>query len=175
MLINYLLYDIIEANIRNTDFYVMKNTTLCYIEKDGAYLMLHRNKKKNDENHDKWIGIGGKFEEAETPYDCARREIMEETNLVADYLFYRGIVTFVSDIYGTEYMHLFTTSDFHGTLSHECDEGELVWVKKADIKNLPIWEGDKIFLDLLDKENRFFSIKLCYTGDKLTSHEIEYR
>ena len=153
----------------------MKNTTLCYIEKDGAYLMLHRTKKKNDENHDKWVGIGGKFEEGETPYDCARREITEETNLLVNELFYRGIVTFVSDIYGTEYMHLFTTSDFRGTLSQSCDEGELLWVEKSKIKELPIWEGDKIFLDLLDKETRFFSLKLCYEGDTLIHHEIEYR
>jgi len=153
----------------------MKNTTLCYIEKDGAYLMLHRNKKENDENHDKWVGIGGKFETGETPYDCARREIKEETGLVADELFYRGIVTFVSDIYGTEYMHLFTASNFHGTLTESCDEGELVWVSKSKIRTLPIWEGDKIFFDLLDKENRFFSLKLCYKGDLLVHHEVEFR
>ena len=153
----------------------MKNTTLCYIEKDGAYLMLHRNKKENDENRDKWIGIGGKFEEAETPYDCARREIYEETGFTVNKLFYRGIVTFVSDVYGTEYMHLFTASDFCGTLKRDCEEGELLWVDKLKIKELPMWEGDKIFFDLLDREQRFFSLKLCYTGDKLINHEIEYR
>lgn len=153
----------------------MKNTTLCYIEKDGAYLMMHRIKKKNDENHDKWIGIGGKFEAAETPYDCARREIFEETGLSANSLFYRGIITFVSDLYGTEYMHLFTCNNFVGQLKDNCDEGELVWIEKNKITNLPIWEGDKIFLSLLDSEPRFFSLKLEYIGDKLVSHSIEYR
>lgn len=153
----------------------MKNTTLCYIERDGAYLMLHRNKKENDENHDKWIGIGGKFEEGETPFDCARREIYEETGLRVNRLFYRGIVTFVSDLYGTEYMHLFTSDDFCGKIISSCDEGELLWVDKSKIKELPIWEGDKIFFDLLDREQRFFSLKLCYIGDTLVKHEIEYR
>ena len=86
----------------------MKNTTLCYIEKNGAYLMLHRIKKENDENKDKWVGIGGKFESGESPFDCVRREILEETSLKVEHPKYRGIVTFVSDIYGTEYMHLFT-------------------------------------------------------------------
>ena len=153
----------------------MKNTTLCYIEKDGAYLMMHRIKKVNDENRDKWIGIGGKLEEGETPYDTARREILEETGLIVTELFYRGIITFVSDIYGTEYMHLFTTDKFSGELKSDCDEGNLEWVKKSDVLNLPIWEGDKIFLRLLDTEKRFFSLKLIYKGDKLISHNVEYR
>lgn len=153
----------------------MKNTTLCYIEKDGAYLMMHRIKKKNDENKDKWIGIGGKFQEKETPYDCARREIFEETALVADELFYRGIVTFVSDVYGTEYMHLFTCNKFSGTLNTECDEGELVWIPCDKVAQLPIWEGDKIFLKMLKTEDRFFSLKLEYHDDRLVSHTVEYR
>lgn len=151
----------------------MLNTTLCYIEKDGAYLMLHRVKKKNDMNHDKWLGIGGKFEDGETPYECARREIFEETGLVPKELYYRGIVTFVSDIYGTEYMHLFTADSFSGKLCETCDEGELEWVRKEDVFSLPIWEGDKIFFKLLDTEKRFFSLKLVYCGDDLVSHEIE--
>lgn len=146
----------------------MKNTTLCYLEKDGCYLMLHRIKKVNDENHDKWIGVGGKFEDRESPEDCVIREVREETGLqLTDYR-YRGIVTFVSDLYETEYMHLFTATGFTGTLS-ECDEGVLEWVPKARIPELPIWEGDKIFLDLLAKDAPFFSLKLVYQGERLAS------
>ena len=151
----------------------MKNTTLCYIEKDNSYLMMHRVKKKNDINQDKWIGVGGKFEYGESPYDCARREIFEETGLVANTLLYRGIVTFVSDLFGTEYMHLFTCEDFSGNLKDDCDEGELLWVPKNDVPTLPIWEGDKIFFKLLDTERKFFSLKLVYEGDKLISHTLE--
>ena len=152
----------------------MKNTTLCYIEKDGAYLMMHRVKKEDDENRDKWIGVGGKLEAGESPFDCARREIAEETGLLAESLSYRGIVTFVSDIYGTEYMHLFTCDSFSGKIKDECDEGDLTWVKKEIIPTLPIWEGDKIFLGLLYENKPFFSLKLNYMGDKLVSHTLEY-
>ena len=151
----------------------MINTTLCYIEKNGAYLMIHRVKKKNDMNHDKWIGVGGKFESAESPFDCARREILEETGLTVKKLNYRGIVTFISDKYGTEYMHLFTATDFEGEINYNCDEGNLEWVKKEKILSLPIWEGDKIFFNLLETEQRFFSLKLSYEGDKLVSSTTE--
>ena len=151
----------------------MKNTTLCYIEKENSYLMMHRIKKKNDVNQDKWVGVGGKFENGESPYDCARREIYEETGLLANSLFYRGIVTFVSDVYGTEYMHLFTCEDFSGKLKEDCDEGELLWIDKSEVTNLPIWEGDKIFFELINAEQKFFSLKLTYEGDKLISHTIE--
>ena len=151
----------------------MKNTTLCYLERDGAYLMLHRVKKENDENRDKWIGVGGKFESGESPFDCARREVLEETGLLVNALKYRGIVTFVSDEYGTEYMHLFTSSDFLGDIRSECDEGTLEWVKKEEIPRLNLWEGDKIFLELLKSEERFFSLKLIYSGEKLVSHTLE--
>ena len=151
----------------------MKNTTLCYIEKDGAYLMMHRIKKVNDENHDKWIGVGGKFEPGESPYDCARREILEEVGVRVPSLRYRGIVTFVSDIYGTEYMHLFSADSYEGEINYDCDEGRLEWVKKELVPSLPIWEGDKIFLDLLSNEDRFFSLKLTYRGDILTEHILE--
>lgn len=144
----------------------MKNTSLCYIEKDGCYLMLHRTKKVGDENRDKWIGVGGKFEDGESPEDCMLREVREETGLSLDSWSFRGIVTFVSDEWGTEYMHLFTASSFTGSLA-DCDEGELEWVEKLRIPSLPIWEGDKIFLHLLDEEQAFFSLKLCYEGDKL--------
>ncbi len=152
----------------------MLNTSLCYIEKNGEYLMLHRIKKKNDLNHDKWIGVGGKFEDGETPFDCARREIFEECGVKVKGLMYRGIVTFVSDEYGTEYMHLFTASDYDGEIDYSCNEGRLEWVKKEDVFSLPIWEGDKIFFKLLSKENRFFSLKLCYKGDTLVSHKLEF-
>ena len=152
----------------------MKNTTLCYIEKDGQYLMIHRVKKTEDINKDKWVGIGGKFEERETPFDCARREIMEETGLTVGKLNYRGLVTFVSDKYGTEYMHLFHSLDFSGDLIKDCDEGNLVWVDKQAVLDLPLWEGDKIFLDLLNRDVPFFSLKLEYCGDTLVSHTLEY-
>ena len=151
----------------------MKNTTVCYIEKDGAYLMIHRIKKKNDENKDKWIGIGGKLEAGESPFDCARREVFEETGLTLTALRYRGIITFVSDIYGTEYMHLFSSDAFTGEIKSDCDEGNLEWIKKADLFSLPMWEGDKIFLELLDTEDRFFSLKLVYSGDKLVDHSLD--
>ena len=144
----------------------MKQTTLCYLERGDEYLMLHRTKKKNDENHDKWIGVGGKFEAGESPEDCMHREIFEETGLtVTDYR-YRGIVTFVSDIYGTEYMHLFTVTDWTGE-ARECDEGELAWIKKQKLFDLTLWQGDRIFLKLLQEDVPFFSLKLTYRGDEL--------
>ena len=144
----------------------MKQTTLCYLERGDEYLMLHRTKKKNDENHDKWIGVGGKFEANESPEDCMRREILEETGLtVTDYR-YRGIVTFVSDLYETEYMHLFTVTDWTGE-ARECDEGELAWIKKQKLFDLTLWQGDRIFLKLLQEDVPFFSLKLTYQGDEL--------
>ena len=146
----------------------MKNTSLCYIERGGQYLMLHRVKKVNDENHDKWIGIGGKFEPGESPEECMQREVTEETGLTARKWRYRGIVTFVSDEWGTEYMHLFTCTGFTGTL-RECDEGVLEWIDKRALLALPIWEGDKIFLRLLDEGEPFFSLKLNYSRDRLTA------
>ena len=152
----------------------MFNTTLCYIEKDGAYLMIHRIKKQNDMNKDKWVGVGGKLEEGESPFECARREIKEETGVEVKSLNYRGVITFVSDLYGTEYMHLFTATEYDGEIDYNCNEGSLEWVKKEDVRSLPIWEGDKIFFDLMEKEDRFFSLKLCYIGDKLVSHTLEF-
>ncbi len=145
----------------------MKNVTLCYIERGDEYLMLHRVKKKNDVNQDKWIGVGGKFEDKESPEDCILRETYEETGLrLTDYR-YRGLVTFINTIYETEYMHLFTATGWEGTIG-ECSEGNLEWVKKSEVPNLPIWEGDKIFLKLLADEEPFFSLKLSYDGDILT-------
>ena len=144
----------------------MKMTTLCYLERGDEYLMLHRTKKQNDENHDKWIGVGGKFEAGESPEDCMRREIFEETGLtVTDYR-YRGIVTFVSNLYETEYMHLFTVTDWTGE-ARECDEGELAWIKKQKLFDLTLWQGDRIFLRLLQEDAPFFSLKLTYKGDEL--------
>ena len=144
----------------------MINSTLCYLERGDQYLMLHRVKKANDMNHDKWIGVGGKIEEGESPEDCVLRETFEETGLRLTQYRYRGLVTFVSDRYPTEYMHLFTATGWTGT-PHECDEGELAWIKKADLLSLPLWEGDKIFLHLLDTDTPFFSLKLRYEGERL--------
>ena len=145
----------------------MRNTTLCHIERNGCYLMLHRIKKENDLNHDKWVGIGGKFEDKESPEECNLREVKEETGLTLLDAEYRGIVTFVSDIWETEYMHLFTATNFDGEIC-ECDEGELCWINKNELLSLPLWEGDKIFLKLLDDPNYpFFSLKLEYKGDNL--------
>lgn len=145
----------------------MRNTTLCYIENNGRYLMLHRTKKENDLNHDKWIGVGGKFEDKESPEECVIRETLEETGLVLTDFDYRGIVTFVSNEWETEYMHLFIGKSFEGELK-ECDEGTLEWVDIKKVKELALWEGDKIFLDLLEKDVPFFSLKLVYDGDTLT-------
>lgn len=152
----------------------MKNTTLCYIENDGKYLMIHRIKKVEDINKDKWVGVGGKFEEKETPFDCIRREILEETGLTVGKLNYRGLITFVSNEFGTEYMHLFHTTEFHGNLTRDCNEGDLEWVDKDEIFKLPLWEGDKIFLDLMRKDVPFFSLKLVYEGQNLISHTLEF-
>ena len=142
------------------------NSTLIYVERGDEYLMLHRTKKENDLNHDKWIGIGGKFEENESPEDCMLREAHEETGLTLTNWRYRGIVTFISDTWETEYMHLFTADGWTGELK-ECDEGDLEWIKKGDLLNLKLWEGDKIFLRLLDTDEPFFSLKLKYEGDTL--------
>ena len=147
----------------------MKNTTLCYIENhNGDYLMLYRNKKKNDPNAGKWIGIGGKFEDGESPDECLLREVREETGLTLLSWELRGIVTFVSDEWETEYMFLYTSDDWSGKLS-VCDEGQLAWKQKSEIDSLSMWEGDKIFLRLLQDERDFFSLKLSYEGQKLIS------
>lgn len=152
----------------------MKLTTLCYIEKDDCYLMLHRIKKENDLNHDKWIGVGGKFEPDETPEECLLREVREETGLTLTKYRFRGIVTFLSDEWEGEYMHLFTANEYLGELT-ECKEGDLVWVPKTQIQNLNLWEGDKIFLRLLEEDRSFFSLKLRYEGDKLAETKlVEY-
>lgn len=146
----------------------MRNTTLCYIQSGENYLLLHRTKKKNDQSHDKWLGIGGKFEDKESPEDCILREVREETGLTLTSYQYRGIVTFVSDVWETEFMHLFTADGFTGTI-RGCDEGDLAWISKDHYLSLPMWEGDKIFLRLLQTACPFFSLKLVYQGEALQS------
>ena len=144
----------------------MKNTTLCYITRGNDVLMLHRVKKKNDLNQDKWIGVGGKFEGEETPDECLLREAREETGLTLTSWRCRGVVTFLSDIWEGEYMYLFTADGFEGTLK-ECDEGDLAWVSREFLDALPKWEGDKIFLELLWQDAPFFLLKLRYEGEHL--------
>ena len=150
----------------------MLQTTLCYLIQEEKTLMLHRVKKKNDMNHDKWIGIGGKFEHGESPEDCVRRETVEETGLILGKVNYRGIITFVLGD-ETEYMHLFTSDDFSGQMKEVCDEGNPEWVDIKDVYNLPIWEGDKIFLKLIESDDTpFFSLKLVYENDVLKEHVL---
>ncbi len=151
----------------------MIKTTLCYIEKDNKYLMLHRTKKENDMNEGKWIGIGGKIEGGETPTEGVIREAKEETNLTLHSVNLRGIIYFKNSYYYDEDMYLFTCNDFSGTLK-DCDEGDLKWVDKDKIYNLPLWEGDKIFLDALVKDDRFFELTLNYNKDTLLSYELKY-
>ena len=130
-------------------------TTLCYIEKEDSYLMLHRVKKEKDINKDKWIGVGGHFEAGESPEEC----LLTSWRL-------RGIITFATDTCETEYMFLYTAAGYEGTLT-ECSEGTLEWVKKREVCELPIWEGDKIFFRLLEEEAGFFSLKMTYQKDRL--------
>lgn len=145
----------------------MINCTLCYLESDrGEYLMLHRVKKQNDVNHDKWIGVGGKFEDGESPEECLLREVEEETGFTLTDYRYRGIITFVAEGWSTEYIHLFTAAGWTGEM-RECDEGDLEWVPKDQVPNLPIWEGDKLFFQLLAEDRPFFSLKMCYRGDTI--------
>lgn len=144
----------------------MRLTTLCYIEKDGAWLMLHRTKKENDQSHDKWLGVGGKFEDGESPEECMLREVFEETGLKLTRYAFRGIVTFVSDRWETEYMHLFTATEYEGEPG-ECNEGVLEWVPKEKVTDLKLWEGDKLFLNRLNESRDFFSLKVVYEGEVL--------
>ena len=152
----------------------MLNTTLCYIERGDEYLMLHRVKKENDINRDKWIGLGGKFKEDESPEECLLREVYEESGLRLTSWRYRGIVTFLNTKCSSEYMHLFTADGFEGTVG-PCDEGELEWIKKSELMKLTLWEGDRIFLRLLDSNETFFSLKLSYDGDELIGAKLNGR
>ena len=144
----------------------MRNTTLCYIERGQQYLMLHRVKKENDLNHDKWVGIGGKFEGEESPDECLLREAKEETGLALTSWQCRGVVTFLNDTCEGEYMYLFTADGFEGEMT-QCDEGDLQWVEREFLNALPKWEGDQIFLDLLWQNAPFFLLTLRYHGDAL--------
>lgn len=143
------------------------NSTLCYLERGDEYLMLHRVKKRNDVNHDKWIGVGGKFLEGESPEECILRETEEETGLRLTQYRYRGLVTFVSDEAEGEFMHLFTATGWTGRIREDCDEGVLEWIHRDRLAALPQWEGDRIFLELLRREVPFFSLKLRYEGERL--------
>ena len=153
---------------------IARNTTLCYLEKGERYLMLHRVKKQNDLNHDKWIGVGGKFEADESPEDCLLRECREETGLTLTKYRYRGVVTFVSDEWDTEYMHLFTATGWTGE-QVACEEGDLEWIRKSELLALPLWEGDRIFLRLLEEGAPFFSLKLRYEGERLAEAALNGR
>lgn len=155
-------------------FVLMKITTLCYIENNDCYLMLHRTKKKKDVNKDKWIGVGGHAEGNETPQECLLREVKEETGLSLTSYKFRGLITFISDEYEAEMMCLFTADGYTGELI-TCDEGELEWVKKSDVPQLPTWEGDAQFLKLLlEDEKRFFAMKLRYEGERLVEKSVEF-
>jgi len=147
-------------------------STLCYMEKDGEYLMLHRTKKKNDINKDKWLGIGGKFEDGESPEECIIREVKEETGLTLNTYKLRCIVTYVSTNWETEYMYVFTSNDFTGDLI-ECNEGDLQWIPRNKVTELNTWEGDRIFVDKIQKDNRFFTVKFEYDGEKLIKYDLK--
>lgn len=149
----------------------MELTTLCYIEKDDNYLMLHRIRKKNDVNKDKWIGVGGHFESGESPEDCLLREVKEETGLTLTSYRFRGILTFLFNGNEAEYICLYTADGFEGEMK-SCDEGRLEWVPKSRISELNLWEGDKLFFTLLDRNEPFFSMKLVYQGDTLVDCEV---
>ena len=157
----------------------MKLTSLCYLEKNGRYLLLYRNKKARDENQGKWIGVGGKFLPGESPEECLLREVKEETGLTLTRWRFRGLVTFVSlnesgGLDWGEYMHLFTADAWEGELA-VCDEGELAWVEKERLPELPMWAGDHVFLALLERERPFFSLKLVYQGEELRQVMLDGR
>ena len=146
----------------------MIDSTLCYLCRGDEVLMMHRTRKKNDMNHDKWIAVGGRFEEGESPEDCALREVKEETGLTMVSPRYRGVVIFLNDQYPAERMHLFTADAFTGEMT-DCDEGELVWLPKAELDTLPQWEGDRIFHRLLNEDTPFFRLEMTYSGERLLS------
>lgn len=146
----------------------MRETTLCYIQQDNRYLMLHRTKKRKDPNEGKWIGVGGGLEPGETPEECLLREVLEETGLTLTQYTYRGLIHFLSDTWESEEMHLYTAREFIGQL-HPCDEGELAWIERTRLFSLPMWEGDRIFLKLLEESLPFFELTLNYRGNRLSN------
>lgn len=150
----------------------MKLTTLGYLMQDDCYLMLHRTKKANDPNHAKWIGVGGHVEEGESPDECFRREVTEETGLTLNNLRLRGIITFVTNVWEDEVMFLYTSDSFTGELA-ECNEGELAFIPCKDLLSLPLWAGDRIFLKLLLEDAPFFTLKLKYQGDDLVETVLD--
>lgn len=150
----------------------MKLTTLCYIERENAYLMLHRVSKEQDVNKDKWIGVGGHFEAGESPEECVLREVKEETGLTLLSWQFRGVITFSSEGWEDEYICLFTADKFSGELT-ACDEGVLEWVDQESVLKLNLWEGDKIFFRLLEEKHPFFSLKVKYEKDVLTEAVLD--
>ena len=153
----------------------MRETTLCYLEQDGQYLMFYRNAKPNDPNKGKWIGLGGKIEAGETPEQCVCREVLEETGLSITQYAYRGVVNFESDRDGCERMHVFTATAWDGTLNMDCDEGELRWIPKADVTTqYPVWEGDAVFLRALERGDPFFHLTLTYRNNRLIGTHMEW-
>ncbi len=149
-------------------------TTLCYIEREECYLMLHRVKKERDANRDKWIGVGGHVEADESPEECLLREVYEETGLILTSWRPRGIITFTSDVWETEYMFLYTADGYTGKLK-DCDEGTLEWIEKSQVYELPVWEGDKVFFRILEEERGFFDLKLRYKGNRLEEAVLDGR
>lgn len=149
-------------------------TTLCYLETQDAYLMMYRNKKENDANEGKWIGIGGHFENGESPDECLLREVKEETGIALSSYRFRGIVTFCSDEWPVEYMFLYTADFPEGMEVPECSEGELRWVSKSQVMDLNLWEGDRIFLKLLLENHPFFTLKLEYQGEHLIRQSLHF-
>ena len=145
----------------------MRISTLCYIQKENKVLFLYRNKKKNDPNAGKWIGIGGKTEPGETPEQCVKREVFEETGLTLTEYHFHGVIRFISEMWEDEDMYLYSATGFEGELRGDCDEGELVWIKKEELDRLPQWEGDRIFHRLLKEGIPFFELVLVYSGEKL--------
>ena len=167
---NAMMLRRVPERIRKTG--MSKLTTLCYIRKNDRYLMLYRNRKKKDENAGKWIGVGGKVKEGESPDDCLLREVFEETSLKLTSYRYKGLITFVSDIYETEYMFLYEGISWTGELSEDCDEGSLAWIPFDEIMDLPLWEGDRLFLPELISGKEDIRMRLVYEGDTLSSYRI---
>lgn len=146
-------------------------STLCYLEKDNKYLMLLRNKKEHDVNQGKWIGVGGKCEKGESPEECVIRETFEETGIKLESLKMRGVMTFASEGWEDEYIFVYTSDKFSGHIT-ECNEGELAWIDKDKIMDLNLWDGDRIFLDIMINSDKLFSIKLSYKGDDIVDKQL---